>query len=623
MIKNENIICISSIDWDFIWQGHQEIMSSLAKNGNRVLFIENTGVRVPGIRDLARIWHRIQNWLSGINGIRKAADNLFIFSPLILPFPYLRIAQWVNRRLMLSILDKWIKVMDFPDPVIWVFLPTPLSLDIINNLNYKAVVYYCIDNFRVSSNAAKKIKNSEIKLLKKSDLVFVTSRELYNYALQYNSKVYFFPFAVDFPKFEKVRLEKDAPPGELKGIKKPIIGYVGGVHKWMDLELIKEAALKYPDYSFIFAGPIQTDVSQVSGLENIYFLGKKEHGEIPYLVKNFDACMVPYLIADYTASVYPTKLNEYLAMGKPVISTDLPEVRSYNKENNNIVLVGSSREDFISLIPQALSLSSASAIEKRISAAKMNSWQQRIEQMTSLIKSTIEHKSKADIDWKDRVFKFYKTTRKKTAKFILACLILYLLISYTNIIWFLAKPLKISQAPKNADCIVVFAGGVGESGRVGEGYQERVKYAVELYKKGYAKNIIFSSGYQYVFKEAMMMKTLAVSLGVPEGAVILEDRAINNYQNVKFSSDIAKKNNWKSVLLVSSPYNMLRSELIVRKIAGGLEVNYLPIPNSMFYAHPERNEAGKKIWRRVSFLQIKGILHEYLAIAYYRLEGYI
>jgi len=40
MLTNQNIICISSIDWDFIWQGHQEIMSTFAQNGNRVLSID-------------------------------------------------------------------------------------------------------------------------------------------------------------------------------------------------------------------------------------------------------------------------------------------------------------------------------------------------------------------------------------------------------------------------------------------------------------------------------------------------------------------------------------------------------------------------------------------------------
>ena len=51
MISGRDIICISSIEWDFLWQGHQEITSRLAQAGNRVLYIENTGVRSPGLRD--------------------------------------------------------------------------------------------------------------------------------------------------------------------------------------------------------------------------------------------------------------------------------------------------------------------------------------------------------------------------------------------------------------------------------------------------------------------------------------------------------------------------------------------------------------------------------------------
>ena len=71
MLQSQNIICISSIDWDFIWQGHQEIMSTFARNGNRVLFLENTGVRAPTLRDIPRLKKRFINWSKGVRGIRK------------------------------------------------------------------------------------------------------------------------------------------------------------------------------------------------------------------------------------------------------------------------------------------------------------------------------------------------------------------------------------------------------------------------------------------------------------------------------------------------------------------------------------------------------------------------
>ena len=81
MLRGQDIVCISSIDWDFIWQGHQEIMSTLAAHGNRVLFIENTGVRAPTLQDLPRLKRRLVNWWRSTRGFRKEKENLYLYSP--------------------------------------------------------------------------------------------------------------------------------------------------------------------------------------------------------------------------------------------------------------------------------------------------------------------------------------------------------------------------------------------------------------------------------------------------------------------------------------------------------------------------------------------------------------
>jgi len=623
MLKNKNIICISSIDWDFIWQGHQEIMATFAKNGNRVIFIENTGARMPGIRDIPRVIRRIKNWFSGAKGIRKENDNLYIYSPLTLPFPYWRFATWINRHLILSVLEKWIRIMDFTNPVIWVFLPTPLSLKVIDTLNSQAVIYYCIDNFRGSSASAKKIEKSEIKLLKMADLVFVTSRELYSYCSVYNDRVSIFPFAVNFEEFEKIRLNRVFSLEELKDIGRPIIGYVGGIHKWIDLGLIKDLAIRFPSYSFVFVGPIQTDVSVLLKLKNVYFLGKKEHAKIPYFIKNFDICLIPYLVTDYTRNVYPTKLNEYLAMGKPVVSTDLPEISNFNAENDNLILVGKTHEEFIDCIPRVLKDSGTAIVDRRISSAKGNSWQVRVQEMSGLIEDVIDKKSRTPLNWRESFLRVFKVTRRKALSVVSILLSSYLLIFYTPFVWFLAEPLKISQNPEKADCIVVFAGGVGESGRVGQGYEERVGYAVELYQKGYAGQMIFSSGYKYFLEEASVMKAVAISLKMPENAIILEDKAMNTYENVRFTKEILDNRKMNSILLVSSPYHMRRVSLVFNKIARDIRVTFNPVYDSLYYAHPDRDLHGRKIWKRISLQQIKGIIHEYLGILYYWWKGWI
>jgi uncharacterized SAM-binding protein YcdF (DUF218 family) len=185
--------------------------------------------------------------------------------------------------------------------------------------------------------------------------------------------------------------------------------------------------------------------------------------------------------------------------------------------------------------------------------------------------------------------------------------------------WFLAEPLVISNKPENADAIVVLGGGVGESGKAGQGYEERVEYATWLYKKGYAGHVIFSSGYTYIFKETLVMKALAVSLGVPESAIILENKAVNTFEKVKFIKEILDNERWKNVIVLSSPYHMLRVSKVFNKQAPGINVTYAPIPKSTFYSHENRGVFSKKIDLR----QIGGIIHEYLGIVYYWWKGWI
>ncbi len=157
MPGHPDVVCISSIDWDFIWQGHQEIMSTFAANGHRVLFVENTGVRAPSMRDLPRLRQRVRNWRKGTKGFREERPNLFVYSPLVFPLPYSRVARWVNRFLLVRALNRWMRATGFYQPIVWTFLPTPLALDLIHDLDPQLTIYYCIDDLSSSSPAAKRI----------------------------------------------------------------------------------------------------------------------------------------------------------------------------------------------------------------------------------------------------------------------------------------------------------------------------------------------------------------------------------------------------------------------------------------------------------------------------------
>ena len=94
---------------------------------------------------------------------------------------------------------------------------------------------------------------------------------------------------------------------------------------------------------------------------------------------------------------------------------------------------------------------------------------------------------------------------------------------------------------------------MGESGQAGGGYQERVKEAIDLYKAGRAARVIFSSGYQFAFREAEIMKDLAVANGLPESVIHLETRASNTFENVSFVDAILKREQWQACCLLAHP----------------------------------------------------------------------
>ena len=613
-MTQHDVICISSIDWDFIWQGHQEIMSRLAAQGHRVLFIENTGVRPPRFSDLPRVTSRLRNWRRGTKGFREERPNLFVHSPIVVPLPYSRIARWLNQKILMRGINRWMRAVGVTRPVVWTFLPTPLARAIIADLDPALTIYYCIDDLASSSHEARKIVDSERQLFRSADLVFTTSERLRARAAQFSERVHLFPFAVNLAVFQKSREQHDAMPDDLAALPRPVAGYVGGLHQWVDQDLLASVAAKLPNVTFALVGPEQTDVSKLRALPNVRLFGQRPHSELPKYVRGFDVGLVPYRITEYTANVYPTKLNEYLVMGIPVVATDLNEIRRFNGEHGDIVRIAQSVDDYANAVSAAIAEKvPASVTARRIEVAESNSWERRLENMSGLIDRELDARAARTTGWEDRLRKLYRAAQTGPAIVAALFLTVYIGLFHTNFVWWLAEPLKISEPARPSDAIVVFAGGVGESGRAGGGVQERISQAIVLYQNGIAPHLVISSGFVFATREAEVMKGIAISSGVPESAIVLEERATNTYENVRFTNDILEKNGWRRIALVSSPYHMRRAVMTWRKVSPNLEIIPTPPDSSLFYAHE----------RGATLEQIRGLLQEYAGIVYYWWAGRI
>jgi glycosyltransferase involved in cell wall biosynthesis len=149
-----------------------------------------------------------------------------------------------------------------------------------------------------------------------------------------------------------------------------------------------------PGWSWVLVGPLQILSRKLEQIPNIYLAGPKAHEDLPDYIRGFDVGIVPYLFNDYTATVVPTKINEYLAMGKPVVSTDLPEVRTFNDEHGVIITSRNRPTEFIASIERALLSTGENAIiSRRRRVAALNDWEERLARMSHLIEQELRKKN--------------------------------------------------------------------------------------------------------------------------------------------------------------------------------------------------------------------------------------
>ena len=152
------------------------------------------------------------------------------------------------------------------------------------------------------------------------------------------------------------------------------------------MDAIVAMARARPQWTWAFVGPIQTDVSALRALPNVVLTGAKPHDQLARHIRQFDVCTIPYARNVYTDTVVPTKLNEYLAMGKPVVSTDLPALADTPALLREIRTAPPHPEPFLAALEAALAApSSAADAQRRRHLAAAADWNGRMQQMLSLI----------------------------------------------------------------------------------------------------------------------------------------------------------------------------------------------------------------------------------------------
>lgn len=372
------IVCLSTIDWDDVWQRHQIFASAFAAQGSQILFVENLGGRAPGVKDVTRVWRRVVNlFKQSIGGLRKV-NGVTIISPVLLPWAW---AKTINQFIFLPMLARQIHKLGFSNSIVWTYSPTSNAMRLVELLKPGYIVYDCVANIKGYSYATPELIASENELIRRADLVITDAQTLYEEKVNLNPRTFRVPPGVEFKKFDPIK-DRSAPP-ELSDLPHPRLGFFGTLGWWVDYQMLRDFAVSNPDWTLVLIGPLKVDEQQIASLwnlPNVVWSGAKSHDALPAYLQALDVLCIPYVVDEFTQGVIPAKLFECLATGKPIVATPISEILAFS---DSIVVTERSR--FASGVITALSNDTLELREQRLKIASANSWAARFQLVTDLL----------------------------------------------------------------------------------------------------------------------------------------------------------------------------------------------------------------------------------------------
>jgi glycosyltransferase involved in cell wall biosynthesis len=385
-LKNRDIVIISISDWEGPKRIRQYLSEELARQGNRVLFVESQYTLSKFVKkpSVARAFRFLQ-------GPRHLAENLLLLAtfPFIPGGEFSPLISRTNWNIERTFLRSAMKRLGFRNPILWLFAynATPL----IGKLGESLSLYFCNDAFSLlvdSKSLQQRITAMEQDLLEKVDIVFTVSDKLTQEKAQFHSSVHTIHHGVDIRLYqESLKKASAVRPSDMPD-GRPIIGYSGVIRYMLDLEMIRFLADKQPSWNFVLVGPVTESradfygqIDELKKRPNVHFLGSKRPEDLPSYISAFDVCLLPYVLGE-VSSYYaaPLKFYEYLAAGKAVVSTVGP--RQYDRD---VVLNCSTKEEVLAAIQEALSRDSHDLATKRKIIASENSWERRVGQIDEVL----------------------------------------------------------------------------------------------------------------------------------------------------------------------------------------------------------------------------------------------
>ncbi len=350
------IIIITRTPWDEPPRARHQVAYALAKNA-RVLFIEANGFGLPSYN------------------IIKINENLSVLkSKWFFHYKIRYRIPILNELFQLWLLFK-LKKLNLKNFVL-------INFDHTSHLfskKYKGI-YYCNDdhirNIKIPFGR-KYFNNVEKTVGKYSDVCITTSKYLTDKLLNINSNTFEIKLGAPNINFNN---------SFVKSRKKDIINIV--IVGFFDLDHIPIETLfvisKISKFRLSLVGKVsQNFLNKVKGNEKIELNGVLIGDALYRKIAESDVCLALYSHKDKNRGRTPNKLWLYLALGKPVVVTNIKNIDNWIF--NDDIVYKADNNDMIQTIFKAFNRDSELLFFKRKEIARNNTWEDRIKELNKYI----------------------------------------------------------------------------------------------------------------------------------------------------------------------------------------------------------------------------------------------
>jgi hypothetical protein len=251
---------------------------------------------------------------------------------------------------------------------------------------YKDSIYYCHDEYVGNSKYKCRIIDRYIafcekEVAKNSRFCIATSRYLKEKLTMYNPSTY------EILLGASIEGNSFIPEAVVHKDDRIVVGLMGVINENHSSLEVVNTILKDPLFHLILIGPIEDSFrKKIKHRGNLELTGVLKGDNLVRKLSTLDVGLALYNMRSVNPGTTPNKLWQYMALGKPTVVSNLPNLRSmvFPEKSVYILLdencIGQS-------IKEAYTENSVELSRNRIAYAKENTWDHRIEQFLEIAQS--------------------------------------------------------------------------------------------------------------------------------------------------------------------------------------------------------------------------------------------